>query len=111
MASRASSLVGAGGRERTIGVFAQDAIRATDDLILTVGARYDRWRNYDALSVARPLSQPPPAVTIFPDRPESAVSPRASLLYKASDRFLERLSLPRFSRAHIKRAVPIFPRR
>ena len=51
-----------------------------------MGARVDRWRNYDALSTTRALSQPSPAaVTEFADRTETAFSPRLSILYKATE--------------------------
>lgn len=83
---RLTSAVGAGGRERTIGVFGQDMIRITPRWLVTVGARADRWRNYDALSTTRPLAQPGPAsVTKFADRSEAAFSPRLSILHKLTD--------------------------
>ena len=80
---RATSLVGAGGRERTAGVFAEDTVRLPAKLLLTLGGRFDRWRNFDALSVTTPTGgRGPSVVTDFPDRSESAFSPRASLLYQ-----------------------------
>ena len=83
---RLTSAVGAGGRERTIGVFGQDIVRITSRLFVTVGARADRWRNYDALSATRPLAQPGPgSVTRFADRTETAFSPRLSILHKLTD--------------------------
>lgn len=85
VAGRLTSAIGAGGRERTLGVFGQDIIRITPRLLLTLGVRGDRWRNYDAFSATRPLATPgPTAVTKFTDRVETAFSPRLSLLYKAS---------------------------
>jgi outer membrane receptor protein involved in Fe transport len=88
---RATSLVGAGGRERTLGFFLEDIIRLTPELFLTVGARIDRWRNFDALSTTRSLSVPnaPATTNVFPARIETAFSPQLSLLYKP----LENLSL------------------
>ena len=86
VAGRLTSAVGAGGRERTIGVFGQDMIRITPRWFATVGARFDRWRNYDALSTSRPLASPGPvAVTKFADRTETAFSPRLSLLHKLTE--------------------------
>jgi outer membrane receptor protein involved in Fe transport len=85
-AGRVTSAVGAGGRERTVGVFGQDIIRVTSRFLLTVGVRGDRWRNYDAFSATKPLATPGAgSVTKFTDRTETAFSPRLSLLYKASD--------------------------
>jgi outer membrane receptor protein involved in Fe transport len=77
------SAVGAGGRQNTIGVFGEDIVRLQSRWIVTVGARYDHWRNFDALSVTRPLSTAG-AVTVrnFAERTESAFSPRLSLLYR-----------------------------
>ena len=83
---RLSSAVGAGGRERTIGVFGEDIIRVAPRFLLTIGARADRWRNYDALSTTRPLATPGPvSVRVFPERTETAFSPRLSMLFKASE--------------------------
>jgi outer membrane cobalamin receptor len=77
VAGRVTSSIGAGGRERTVGVFGQDIIRITPRWLLTLAVRGDRWRNYDALSSSRPLpAQTPVSVTRFPDRIETAFSPR-----------------------------------
>ncbi len=86
VAGRVTSSIGSGGRERTFGVFGQDLIRITPRWLLTLGVRGDRWRNYDAFSSARPLpAQTPVTVTRFPDRIETAFSPRVSLLHKLTD--------------------------
>jgi outer membrane receptor protein involved in Fe transport len=86
VAGNLSSAIGAGGRERTTGVFGQDIIRITDRFIATASARVDHWRNFDALSTTQPLAAPGPTrVTLFDDRDETAFSPRLSLLYKATD--------------------------
>lgn len=83
---RVTSSVGSGGRERTVGVFAQDIIRITPRWLLTLGVRGDRWRNYDALSSSRPLpAQTPVTNTRFADRIETSFSPRVSLLHKLTE--------------------------
>lgn len=83
---RLTSAVGAGGRERTFGIFGEDIVRISSSWFATVAARIDRWRNYDALSVSRPLAQPAAATaTLFPDRSETAFSPHASLVHHVSD--------------------------
>ncbi|HEY0377405.1 MAG TPA: TonB-dependent receptor [Pyrinomonadaceae bacterium] len=82
VSGRPTSIIGAGGRERTLGTFFEDIIRATPDLFVTVGARVDHWRNYDALSATRPFSTNVTRATLFPDRTEMAFSPHLSLLYK-----------------------------
>ena len=87
VAGRLTSAVGGGGRERTLGVFGEDLINITSKFSAAVGARIDRWRNYEALSTTRPLATPgPAAVTKFVDRDETAVSPRLSLIYRPVER-------------------------
>ncbi|HEX8161665.1 MAG TPA: TonB-dependent receptor [Pyrinomonadaceae bacterium] len=84
---RAASLVGAGGRERDAGAFLEDVARFGARLILTGGIRFDRWRDYGAASTARALrGGARTSVAEFPERTESAVSPRLSALYKLSAR-------------------------
>jgi outer membrane receptor protein involved in Fe transport len=85
VAGRPTSIVGAGGRERTVGFFFEDIVRLTPRLFVTAGARIDRWRNTDALAVTRPLSNAPTSVNAFPNRSEAAFSPHLSLLYKPAD--------------------------
>ncbi len=83
---RATSALGAGGRERVFGFFGQDIIRIHPRWLVTVGARLDRWRNYDALSTTRSLTQPGAvSVTDFSDRTETAFSPRLSVLHKLTE--------------------------
>lgn len=89
VASRVSSFVGAGGRERSLGIFAQDIISLPHNFIVTAGARFDRWRNFSALSTTRSLATGIAATQNFPSRAETAFSPHVSLLYKP----LEYLSL------------------
>jgi len=85
-AGNITSATGSGGRELILGVFAQDVIRITRRWIATVGGRVDHWKNHDALSTSRSFTQPvPPTVTLFPDRTETAFSPRASILHKLTD--------------------------
>ncbi|MGH9343676.1 MAG: TonB-dependent receptor, partial [Terriglobia bacterium] len=76
-----TSAVGAGGRQDIDGLYAEDIIRLTPRWIFTGSARYDRWRNFDALSTNLPVAKPGPVAVInFPPRSESAFSPRLSLL-------------------------------
>jgi outer membrane receptor protein involved in Fe transport len=85
--NRATALVGAGGRERDAGVFAEEIARVGEKLILAGGVRFDRWREYDAASTTRPLRQgAQSSVVSFSERTESALSPRGSVLYKVSPR-------------------------
>ena len=78
-----SSSVGAGGRERTVGLYLEDIFRITPRLFLTAGVRVDRWREFAALNATRSLRQVMPAtIQTFPDRTETAFSPQLSVLYK-----------------------------
>jgi outer membrane receptor protein involved in Fe transport len=85
VAGRPTAVVGAGGRERSFGFFFEDILRPAQSLLVTAGARIDRWRNYDAFSTTRPLSGAPPSITAFPERSETAFSPHVSLLYKPAE--------------------------
>lgn len=97
---RASSLVGAGGRERSVGIFVEDIVQLSQNLFLTAGVRLDRWRNFDGLAVTRPLSTPAQGATIaFTDRAETAFSPQLSVLYRPRNSFALYASMSRAFRA------------
>jgi iron complex outermembrane recepter protein len=84
--NRPSSLVSAGGRERTTGLFIEDIIRITPRLFITAGLRVDRWRNFAAQTSTRSVRQNAPAVVgVFTDRTETAFSPHLSALYKTRE--------------------------
>jgi outer membrane receptor protein involved in Fe transport len=71
-----------GGRQRTAGVFGEDILQITPKWIVTAAARFDDWRNFDALSLRMPISTSgPTTITPFADRTENAFSPRLSVLY------------------------------
>lgn len=98
--SKPSSLITAGGRERTAGVFAEDIIRVTSRLFLTAGLRLDQWRNYAAQSTTLSVRQNSPAIiNAFADRTETAFSPQLSALYKMSDAISFNASIYRAFRA------------
>lgn len=65
----AETFVRAGGRQRTLGFFANDSVQL-GTWLLSFGGRVDRWRNYDGF-----LNR-----TNFADRSETAFSPRVSVL-------------------------------
>ena len=67
----AEKFVDAGGRQRSFGLFANDSIRV-GSWYLNLGARDDLWHNYDGFSNRNS----------FPDRSETAFSPRVSVLRK-----------------------------
>jgi outer membrane receptor protein involved in Fe transport len=82
--NRATSLVGAGGRQRTYGFFVQDFARIGSRVVLSGSARFDAWRNFDASSATKTLSTDRTNVSKFPDRRETAFSPQVSMLYQAT---------------------------
>jgi outer membrane receptor protein involved in Fe transport len=82
----ATSASGSGGRERTAAFFAQDVWRANKRLTISAGARYDRWRNYDAHSTTRVLATNAATTTLFPDRTDNAFSPRVAAMFSANER-------------------------
>jgi outer membrane receptor protein involved in Fe transport len=81
-AGRPTSLSGSGGRERTLAFFAQDHWTVTEKLNLNFGVRVDTWKNLDAHSTARTLATNVVTVTAFPDRDETAASPRIAAIYQ-----------------------------
>ena len=76
--ARVTAFVDAGGRQRSFGVFAADAVRGRSWL-LSFGARFDRWLNSRGFSNRVPVTGAP-ALNDFADRSETAFSPRVSLL-------------------------------
>lgn len=82
---RATSLLGAGGRERSVGAFARDVIRLSHKVLIGGGIRHDRWKNLTARSTTTSLITRLSAITLFPDRYESAWSPSASILVQPND--------------------------
>ncbi len=85
--NRATSVSGAGGRERTFGIFLQDFARIGSKFILAGSIRFDNWKNFRALNSVRTLSTNQTVTTVFPDRNENAFSPQVSALYQINDNF------------------------
>ncbi|HLM56903.1 MAG TPA: TonB-dependent receptor [Pyrinomonadaceae bacterium] len=99
VAGRPSSLVGAGGRERSFGVFARDTVRVTPRLVVTPGARLDRWRESEGRQTTRPLTGAGTSVVTFRDRTETAFSPQLSALFHVNERLSLNASASRAFRA------------
>ena len=79
----ATRATGAGGRQRNESVFGEDILQLTPRWRATVAARLDHWKNFDALSTMRSLSASGPVTVVnFPERTESAFSPRLGTLYR-----------------------------
>ena len=77
-----------GGTQRSLGVFVQDLITPTPRLTLTLAARLDRWRNYDAHNLERNLPAGTPTTNhreSLPEKDDVVASPRAAALYHVLD--------------------------
>lgn len=83
---RATSRLEAGGSQESAGAFVEDRFQAHPRLLLTGAARLDVWAQRDGRSILTPL-RPDASVSesVFPDRSETAFSPRLGLLYRATD--------------------------
>ncbi len=84
-AGRPTSASGSGGNEQTIAFLAQDTWAATENLNLSFGVRVDHWKNIDAHTSTRPYTNNMITDTVFPDRDETAVSPRIAAIYQIKD--------------------------
>ncbi len=83
---RATSTIGAGGRERTTGAYFEDLIRAGNRVFVNLAGRFDHWNNFDAFSATRSVAAGSPTITnAFADRSEQALSGQASFVYKFSE--------------------------
>src|SRR5262249_61386000 len=80
-----TSLVTPAGRQRTLADFAEALLRPSARLSATAALRVDRWSNIDGRRSTSASSLSPATTTNFPDRVETAVSPRASILYAWTD--------------------------
>jgi outer membrane receptor protein involved in Fe transport len=85
--NRASSLIGAGGRERAFAISAQDFWRVSEKLNFSFGARFDVWENDDALSATQNLTTNQTQTSFFQPRRETAFSPRLAALYQINRNF------------------------
>jgi outer membrane receptor protein involved in Fe transport len=79
----ATSIVEAGGDERTAAVFVEDSVQAHGRLLVAASARVDSWWLSDGRSTTTPVSGGAPEQLSFADRSESAVSPRLALSFRA----------------------------
>src|SRR6185503_6596806 len=76
--SRITALVDAGGRQRSFGLFGADSVRVRSWLV-NLGARFDQLNNSRGFSDRIPVTGVP-SLNDFPDRSETAFSPRLSLV-------------------------------
>jgi outer membrane receptor protein involved in Fe transport len=85
VAAGPSSRTDAGGREFTGSVFAGMIVPFRSRLIVSAGLRVDSWRNLAGFTRSTVISTGAMTVTEFPDRSETAWSPRLSVLYRIAD--------------------------
>lgn len=79
----------AGGRQRSIGGFLQDIIEVNPRLRVTVGARVDSWKNYNAGRIETDLDTTDttlPSSAKFSNRKNTVGSPHAAAMYKVNDK-------------------------
>jgi outer membrane receptor protein involved in Fe transport len=77
-----------GGTQRSLGVFVQNLVTPTSRLTLTLAARVDRWRNYNAHNLETNVPSGTPTANHRPELPERddvVASPRAAALYHISE--------------------------
>jgi len=78
-----------GGTQQSTGAFVQDILTPVPQLVLTLSARVDRWRNYDGHNLETTVATGAPTGNNRPtiaDRSDTVVSPRAAAMYHLSDR-------------------------
>ncbi len=81
----ATSRLEAGGTQQSAGAFVEDRVQAHPRLLLTGAARVDVWAQRNGRSILTPLRpDASPSESVFPDRSESALSPRLGLLFRAT---------------------------
>jgi outer membrane receptor protein involved in Fe transport len=76
--SRVTAFVDAGGRQDSLGFFASDSVQFRN-WFFNAGARVDRWKNSRGFSDRIPVTGLP-SLNDFPDRTETAFSPRISVM-------------------------------
>jgi outer membrane receptor protein involved in Fe transport len=76
----ATSTSASGGRENTLGLFAGASLRSGSRTVIALGVRYDQWRDQHGISRTQSLSSPASTDVRFPDRSESAFSPRLGVI-------------------------------
>jgi outer membrane receptor protein involved in Fe transport len=78
-----------GGSQRSFGLFAQDMFSPIENFTLTLGARVDSWRNYDAHNLETSVATGLPTEghrASLPDKSDTVVNPRVAALYHFTDR-------------------------
>ena len=88
-----------GGRQRSVGVFGEDLIQIAPGWTLGLSARFDDWRNFDALISRTTLSTGAKTTTVPADLSYNAFSPRATLVHQFNEHISWSASVYRSFRA------------
>lgn len=81
-----TSRLEAGGRRRTVAAFGSSHWQPGPHWTLTLGGRFDHWLTADGQSTALPLAPGSGLTVSFPNRTETAFSPRAGVLHQIHPR-------------------------
>lgn len=71
-----------GGHQLTVGFFGEDLIQLAPSWTLTLSARWDDWRNFDAELKCKAFTTPCAALTLYPNRSYDAFDPRAAIIHQ-----------------------------
>ncbi len=74
------SLNDSGGRQTVVAFFGQDAFHFAENWMLTIGGRVDTWSNTAGYSYSVPILGSASSSDTYPNRRETAFSPRISLM-------------------------------
>jgi outer membrane cobalamin receptor len=94
-----SSVVNAGGRDRSTGVFIEDIASLTRRWIATGVLRFDDWQTLSGFNRTTALASGQISLTALPDRSETAVNPKLATHYQINDRLAIRGSVYRSFRS------------
>lgn len=84
------------GTQRYAGLFLQDEVFLTEDLVLNAGGRYDYWKNYDGSNLDTADS---PVATEYESKTHDSFSPKLGATYHVSPRTTLRGSVGKAFRA------------
>ena len=95
-----TSILRSGGTQRRYAAFGEDRIRLTERLLVSLAARVDHWENAQGFSLTAPLAASVrPSDTRYPDRSQTAFSPKLALSFAATDALTLHASVARGFRA------------
>lgn len=81
---QATTQASAGGRQVTWALFGEGRVPLGSRTTVTLGARVDRWTESEGFSKSTPLTTGTATSTTYDDRDVTAVSPRATVVFRAT---------------------------